>query len=416
MPQPTDPAVSGLAWSPTADPSADWWTQRVYVNGVPTRRLDAAAEFSRAPGATPETVAALLAAVAPADGRTDARPPWYWDARVYFDGVPTPRRAVRAALFAAGVPAAGVAAFLDTAEFADGHYNEDQPRAGDGKFGSGGGSAKGKGGKGKKADPLDALGDNDPDFRKAVSQMQKTEAKHAGTVEKLADGGKVTDKALKDAHDHFEKWHGHHSEDLKAASGPDGAPAAGKEFDHEFHKGQAEKYGKHLEATTGELHKRTVAKEEKARAKDDAKHGATYDKLEAGHPVTRAQIQAAHDHYAKRYDAHGETLAKMAGKNGKNLLSIPPEVHGKLTDAMLESAGRHERLKGHLDAHDKAKAAAETAKKEKAETAKKEKAEQKAAARAEKKGAPKGKAAETPADKPAEKPAEKAAFLSSGCA
>ncbi len=411
MPRVTEPAVSGFAWSPTADPASDWWSQRVYFDGEPVRRIDAAARLARTPGLSDAAARSLLETARIADGVTGPRPPWYWDGRVVFDGVPTTRRAARTAMLAAGAAPDAVGAYLDTAVHFDGakgaldpegrwvttsgnHYHVTK----DGTIDAGGPPAirealakrDGKGPESKE----------DKELRKSVSEIARADRTHTATVGRLEGGKKVNDARLKAAHDHHTKWAGLHENGLKEVSGPGGRPLPGQERDHAYHKELAERHGKALKTTSAELKKRDderfhkdVAKSAARQTKADATHNATHDRVKAGEKVKRKDLQAAHDHFANAGDFHGEILKGLAGKDGGDILKVPHDHHMDLMGKIVDAHGKQEVLKGALDAHDKAKGERDKAKADKAEKGKAEKGQ-------------KAKA-ETPAPKPEAKPEPK---------
>ena len=113
------PNTSGIAWSPPQAHGAEaaaWWSQRVVFDGTHTRRIDLAHALSSRPGMTEAQARKVLETAPPADGNTGPKPPWFWDAKIYFNNRPTTRREARAILEAHQVPAGYVAQFLNTAE------------------------------------------------------------------------------------------------------------------------------------------------------------------------------------------------------------------------------------------------------------------------------------------------------------
>lgn len=116
------PNSSRLVWSPPKVLGADaaWWCQQVVFNGQYARRIDVAHGLSSLPGMTEQKARRLLEAAPLAAVFTTAdaglRPPWYWDAKVFFNGKPATRREVKAILEAHRVPPGYIAQFLDTAE------------------------------------------------------------------------------------------------------------------------------------------------------------------------------------------------------------------------------------------------------------------------------------------------------------
>jgi hypothetical protein len=359
VPNPIDTSISGMAWSPTADPASAWWHQTVLFQGESLRRHEVAERISAVSGMTINLAAFTLENAKPASGTDATRPPWYWDTPVHLDGRPVSRRQARESLLSSGVSEPATALFLDTAEVAAFAESKLDP---EGHWAT---SAQGRHYHVTKDGDVDAgspqirdliagkKGGGDKDFMKNVRAAVQLDKKHSATIDRMAGGSKVADKNLQAAHDHFKTLHDAHAAGLKEAT------AAGDHAGAALHGDGVKEYGGKVQAAAGELQKRSNDKAEKEMKKSgekyqkaDAKHEATYQKVKDGGKATRKALQDAHDHFKGKGDLASETLSRQAGPKGERLLTIPHDEHMGHLNNILDAGARQDVLKKAIDQHD----------------------------------------------------------------